>query len=72
MTPAARLLRRGGTSQTQELAQTGASDQIADATPIAFQDDGAYNDIQVVRDGAHTGAKPGRVVRGPGWTGAPR
>jgi N-acyl-D-amino-acid deacylase len=23
----------------------------------------------VVRDGQHTGAKPGRVVRGPGWTG---
>ena len=27
------------------------------------------NGIQVVRDGRHTGAKPGRVVRGPGWTG---
>jgi len=27
------------------------------------------NGVQVVRDGAHTGAKPGRVVRGPGWTG---
>ena len=27
------------------------------------------NGEQVVRDGAHTGAKPGRVVRGPGWTG---
>ena len=25
------------------------------------------NGEQVVRDGAHTGAKPGRVVRGPGW-----
>ena len=23
----------------------------------------------VVREGRHTGAKPGRVVRGPGWTG---
>ena len=23
----------------------------------------------VVREGEHTGAKPGRVVRGPGWTG---
>jgi len=23
----------------------------------------------VVRDGEHTGAKPGRVVRGPGWVG---
>jgi N-acyl-D-amino-acid deacylase len=27
------------------------------------------NGEQVVRDGAHTGAKPGRVVRGPGWRG---
>lgn len=25
------------------------------------------NGQPVVRDGAHTGAKPGRVVRGPGW-----
>jgi len=29
------------------------------------------NGVQVVKDGAHTGAKPGRVVRGPGWTGWP-
>ena len=27
------------------------------------------NGEQVLRDGAHTGATPGRVVRGPGWTG---
>jgi N-acyl-D-amino-acid deacylase len=27
------------------------------------------NGVQVVREGEHTGAKPGRVVRGPGWTG---
>ncbi|HSL84502.1 MAG TPA: D-aminoacylase, partial [Thermoanaerobaculia bacterium] len=25
------------------------------------------NGEQVVRDGVHTGALPGRVVRGPGW-----
>jgi N-acyl-D-amino-acid deacylase len=25
------------------------------------------NGIQVLRDGEHTGQKPGRVVRGPGW-----
>ncbi|HWJ59635.1 MAG TPA: D-aminoacylase [Sphingomicrobium sp.] len=29
------------------------------------------NGVQVVRGGKHTGAKPGRVVRGPGWTGWP-
>lgn len=27
------------------------------------------NGVLVVRDGAHTGAKPGRIVRGPGWSG---
>jgi N-acyl-D-amino-acid deacylase len=27
------------------------------------------NGEQVIRDGEHTGATPGRVVRGPGWTG---
>jgi len=29
------------------------------------------NGVQVLRNGKHTGAKPGRVVRGPGWTGSP-
>lgn len=29
------------------------------------------NGVQVLRDGEHTGAKPGVVVRGPGWTGWP-
>jgi N-acyl-D-amino-acid deacylase len=27
------------------------------------------NGVQVLQDGEHTGAKPGRVVRGPGWRG---
>lgn len=27
------------------------------------------NGVAVVRDGQHTGAMPGRAVRGPGWTG---
>jgi N-acyl-D-amino-acid deacylase len=27
------------------------------------------NGVQVLKDGAHTGAKPGRFVRGPGWKG---
>ncbi|MBR9989280.1 MAG: amidohydrolase family protein, partial [Gemmatimonadetes bacterium] len=27
------------------------------------------NGVQVLRDGEHTGELPGRVVRGPGWTG---
>ncbi len=28
------------------------------------------NGVEVVRDGEHTGATPGRVVRGPGWSKA--
>lgn len=27
------------------------------------------NGVEVLRDGAHTDAKPGQVVRGPGWNG---
>jgi len=27
------------------------------------------NGVPVITDGAHTGAKPGQVVRGPGWNG---
>jgi N-acyl-D-amino-acid deacylase len=29
------------------------------------------NGVEVVKDGQHTGARPGQVVRGPGWTGWP-
>ncbi|HEX6224526.1 MAG TPA: D-aminoacylase [Chryseolinea sp.] len=29
------------------------------------------NGVQVLRDGQHTGAKPGRFVRGPGWKVTP-
>jgi N-acyl-D-amino-acid deacylase len=32
-------------------------------------DDVFVNGVQVLKNGKHTGAKPGRVVRGPGWTG---
>ena len=34
-------------------------------------DDVFVNGVQVLKNGKHTGAKPGRVVRGPGWTGWP-
>jgi len=27
------------------------------------------NGVPVIKDGEHTGAKPGQVVRGPGWNG---
>src|SRR4030095_9627218 len=29
------------------------------------------NGVQVLKNGKHTVAKPGRFVRGPGWTGWP-
>lgn len=29
------------------------------------------NGVEVVRNGRHTGAKPGRIIRGPGWRGRP-
>lgn len=34
-------------------------------------DDVFVNGTQVLRGGKHTGAKPGRVIRGPGWAGWP-
>jgi N-acyl-D-amino-acid deacylase len=34
-------------------------------------DDVFVNGVQVLRNGKHTGAKPGRFVHGPGWTGWP-
>jgi len=34
-------------------------------------DDVFINGVQVLKGGKHTGAKPGRFVRGPGWTGWP-
>jgi len=52
--------------------------------PVAIQDHATFiephqyatgmlhvfvNGQQVLKDGEHTGAKPGRFVRGPGWTG---
>ena len=30
------------------------------------------NGVEVLRDGVHTGAKPGQVVRGPAWGTSPR
>jgi N-acyl-D-amino-acid deacylase len=41
-------------------------DQLATGVEDVF-----VNGTQVLKGGKHTGAKPGRVVRGPGWTGWP-
>ncbi|MEZ5959954.1 MAG: D-aminoacylase [Hyphomonadaceae bacterium] len=48
------------------------SDHSTFAAPHAYSTgvrDVFVNGVQVLRDGEHTGARPGRVVRGPGWTG---
>jgi N-acyl-D-amino-acid deacylase len=64
--------------------QAGYYADIAVFDPMTIQDRATYdqphqyatgmvhvfvNGQQVLKDGNHTGAKPGRVVRGPGWTG---
>ena len=38
--------------------------QLSVGIPYVF-----VNGVAVVREGKHTGAKPGKLVRGPGWTG---
>jgi N-acyl-D-amino-acid deacylase len=48
------------------------SDHATFEKPMTFAtgvSDVFVNGVQVLRDGEHTGAKPGLVVRGPGWTG---
>ncbi|MGN6850411.1 MAG: N-acyl-D-amino-acid deacylase family protein [Sphingomicrobium sp.] len=48
----------------QDHATYEKPDQLATGVDDVF-----VNGVQVMKDGRHTGAKPGRVVRGPGWTG---
>jgi len=64
--------------------QTGFFADIAIFDPAMIQDHATFdnprqyatgmvhvfvNGVQVLRNGEHTGAKPGRVVRGPRWKG---
>jgi N-acyl-D-amino-acid deacylase len=64
--------------------QSGAFADVVVLDPATIQDHATYEDPQqystgivhvwvngeqVLEDGEHTGALPGRVVRGPGWTG---
>jgi N-acyl-D-amino-acid deacylase len=48
----------------QDHATFAAPHQLATGVSHVF-----VNGVQVLADGEHTGAKPGRVVRGPGWSG---
>src|SRR3954454_25142089 len=50
----------------QDHATFEKPDQLATGVDDVF-----INGVQVLKAGRHTGAKPGRVVRGPGWAGWP-
>ena len=50
----------------QDHATFENSKQLATGVSDVF-----INGVQVLRNGKHTGAKPGRFVHGPGWTGWP-
>ena len=77
--PAANLkLRRRGSLAPGNYADVVVFDPNAIADHATFEQPHQYatgmvhvfvNGTQVVRDGQHTGATPGRVVRGPGWSG---
>jgi N-acyl-D-amino-acid deacylase len=53
-------------AQVRDTATFAKPQQLATGVRDVF-----VNGVQVLQDGQHTGAKPGRVVRGPGWTGWP-
>lgn len=71
-------IRRRGRLEPGYYADVVVFDPSTIRDNATFQDPHQYasgveyvlvNGQVVVRDGEHTGAKPGRVVRGPGWTG---
>jgi N-acyl-D-amino-acid deacylase len=71
-------LRRRGTLAAGNFADVVVFDPASIIDHATFDEPHQYstgvrhvfvNGVQVLRDGEHTGAKPGRVVRGPGWTG---
>jgi N-acyl-D-amino-acid deacylase len=78
--PAANLrLQRRGTLRPGYYADVVVFDSATIADRAGFDRPHQYavgvrhvfvNGTQVLRDGRHTGARPGRVVRGPGWKGA--
>ena len=53
-------------SQVRDHATFAKPQQLSTGVRDVF-----VNGVQVLKNGRHTGAKPGRVVRGPGWTGWP-
>ena len=75
--PASRLkIRKRGSLQTGYFADVVVFDAAAIIDHATFENPHQYatgvvhvfvNGKQVIRNGDHTGAKPGRCVRGPGW-----
>jgi N-acyl-D-amino-acid deacylase len=72
-----RLDRRGMLSPGYH-ADVVIFDPVAVTDPATYDEPHRYatgmvhvfvNGTQVLNSGEHTGARPGRVVRGPGWTG---
>jgi N-acyl-D-amino-acid deacylase len=65
-------LERGFFADVVVFDPAAVTDNATFAEPHQYASGVAHvlvNGVPVVRDGEHTGAKPGRVVRGPGWTG---
>ena len=71
-------IRERGSLQVGYYADVVVFDPATITDHSTFADPHAYstgvrdvfvNGVQVLRDGEHTGATPGQVVRGPGWTG---
>jgi N-acyl-D-amino-acid deacylase len=77
--PASNLkIKNRGTLKTGFFADIAIFDPAAIRDNATFEKPQQYatgmrhvfvNGVQVINNGEHTGAKPGRVVRGPGWRG---
>ncbi|HVE77856.1 MAG TPA: D-aminoacylase [Gemmatimonadaceae bacterium] len=66
------LLREGMYADIAIFDPAGVADRATYERPHQLSVGFAHvlvNGVEVVRDGRHTGAKPGRAVRGPGWKG---
>lgn len=68
------LLKSGMTADVVLFDPATIADHSTFAKPMQFATgvrDVFVNGVQVLKDGEPTGAKPGRFVKGPGWTGWP-